>query len=112
MHPDLRGVIARFSLWIANGSVGHSQVLEGIDYSEVLQDPSAMEKLYTIFTNNLELDEEGAPLNAGYCEDRAAQWLREYCDPSYVVDPPWDAGYEFEPCFPPVLENAPGWTAR
>ncbi|NTF42395.1 MULTISPECIES: hypothetical protein [Rhizobium] len=110
MHPDLRGAIARFSLWIANGSVGYP-LLEGVDYSEVLHEPSAMETLFTVFTNNMELNEEGAPLNSRYCEERAAQWLRQYCDPDYVVDPPW-ADHEHEPHWPPVLENAPGWQPR
>lgn len=107
MHPELRGVLARFSLWIANGTVGYP-LLNGVDYSEVLREPSAMEMVYTVFTNNLELDEDGAPLNARYCEERAAQWLRQYCDRSYVVEPPW-ADHECEGHWPPVLENAPGW---
>jgi len=107
MHPDLRGAIARFSLWVANGSVGHDKLLRNIDYSAVLQEPSSMEMLFTIFTNNLELDEAGAPLNAGYCEDRAAQWLRSYCDRSYDVEPPLTDD-EVEGHWLDVLENAPG----
>jgi len=107
MHPELRGVFARFSLWIANGTVGNP-LLEGIDYSDVLQDPSAMEMVYTVFTNNLELDEKGAPLNARYCEQRAAQWLRQYCDRDYIVEPPF-AEHECEGHWPAVLENAPDW---
>lgn len=110
MHPDLRGAIARFSLWIANGSVGNP-LLDGIDYSEVLQEPSAMEMVYTIFTNNLELDENGAPLNARYCENRAAQWLRSYCDASYIVDPPLE-DHECEGHWPPVLKDAPEWVKK
>ncbi|RUM24464.1 hypothetical protein EFQ99_16940 [Rhizobium vallis] len=107
MHPDLRGVLARFSLWIANGTVGYP-LLDGIDYSKVLHEPSAMEMVYTVFTNNLELNEEGAPLNARYCEERAAQWLRAYCDPTYVVEPPFGED-ECDGHWPPVLANAPGW---
>lgn len=42
MHPNLRIVLAQFSLWVVNGSVGHP-ILENVDYSEVLQEPSAME---------------------------------------------------------------------
>ncbi|MQY50003.1 hypothetical protein GAO09_28650 [Rhizobiales bacterium RZME27] len=87
MHPDLRIAIAQFSLWVANGSVGHP-ILENVDYSEVLQEPSAMERLYFIFTNCLELDEEGAPTNARHAEERAAQWLRQYCERDHVIDPP------------------------
>jgi hypothetical protein len=108
MHPDLRGAITRFSLWVANGTVGHDKLLNGIDYSEVLREPSAMEMLYTIFTNNLELDEEGAPLNAGHSEDRAAQWLRKYCDRSYQVEPPFTDD-EIEGHWLDVLENALDW---
>lgn len=47
-----------------------------------------MERLYFIFTNCLELDEEGAPTNAPHAEKRAAQWLRQYCEPDYVIEPP------------------------
>ncbi|MCD4512192.1 hypothetical protein LQT97_13230 [Brucella pseudogrignonensis] len=107
MHPQLRGVLARFSLWIANGTVGNP-ILDGIDYTDILRDPSAMEMVYTVFTNNLELDRDGAPLNARYSEQRAAQWLRQYCDPTYVVTPAFTSA-ECEGHWPPVLENAPEW---
>jgi hypothetical protein len=110
MHPDLAGAIARFSLWVSNGSVGYP-ILDGIDYSEVLSEPSAMEMLYTVFTNNLELDEIGAPLNARYSEGRAAQWLRSYCDRSYTVEPPFE-DFECEGHWPQVLEDAAGWEKR
>lgn len=109
MNPKMRGVIARFSLWIANGSVGYP-ILNGIDYSEVLTEPSAMEMVYTVFTNNLVLDDTGAPLNARYCEERAAQWLRRYCDRNYQVEPPFEE-FEQEGHWPSVLENSPDWTA-
>ncbi|WP_442582761.1 DUF7677 family protein [Mesorhizobium sp. ASY16-5R] len=107
MHPELGGAIARFSLWVANGSVGHP-LLQGVDYSDVRDEPSAMEMLYTVFTNNLELDRDGAPLNARYCEQRAAQWLRSYCDDSYKVEPPFEE-FECEGHWPPVLKDAPEW---
>lgn len=111
MHPELRGAISRFSLWVANGTVGHGQLLRGIDYSGVLHEPSAMEMLFTVFTNNLELDEEGAPLNAGHSEDRAAQWLRSYCDRSYQVEPPF-TDEEEEGHWPAVLKDTPDWKSR
>ncbi|MBX4892079.1 hypothetical protein HJA76_08325 [Rhizobium bangladeshense] len=107
MHPEMRGALARFSLWLANGTLGYP-ILEGINYSDVLKEPSAMEMVYTVFTNNLELDQNGAPLNSRYCEERAAQWLRHYCDPTYKVEPPF-AEFEHEGQWPPVLKNAPDW---
>lgn len=108
MHPEMRGALARFSLWIANGTVGYP-ILEGIDYTEMLREPSAMEMVYTVFTNNLELSDSGAPLNSRYCEERAAKWLRQYCDRAYKAEPAF-AEFEYEGHWPPVSENAPDWS--
>ncbi|MCQ8232272.1 hypothetical protein NP490_09440 [Pectobacterium carotovorum] len=38
----------------------------------------------------LELDEDGNVLNAKYAEKRATDYLRQYCDPSFTVDPPYE----------------------
>lgn len=108
LHPELRGVLSQFALWLANGTLGHP-VLDGVDYAETLREPTAMETVLGIFANALELDADGAPLNARHAETRAAQWLRGYCDPAYVVEPPiTDA--EMELHSPGSMKNAPAWT--
>ena len=46
--------------------------------------------VFTIFTNILEINEKGVVTNAGLAQERAAQWIRRYCDPSYDVEPPFE----------------------
>lgn len=73
------GAIRRFAGWIARGSVGHP-LLEGIDYwDELTGSPSQLEICFAVFTNVLELDDEGEPVNEKYAEHRAALWLYQYC---------------------------------
>lgn len=81
--------IRLFSFWVANRTVG-LPLLEGIDYSCIFEEPSALEAAYAIFANVLELDDEGKVLNAKHAERRAAQWIRRYVDSTYVVDPPFE----------------------
>lgn len=86
---SVSGAVRRFSYWIANGTVGHP-LLNDVDYFREFQDsPSLLEQVYAIFINNLELDERGNVLNAKYAEQRAAQYIKQYCVPGYTADPPF-----------------------
>jgi hypothetical protein len=90
VSPSFSGAPRTFSYWVANGTLGQP-VLEGIDYSFVLSDePSALERVYAIFANVTEMDDDGNVLNAKYAERRAAQWLRSYIDPDYSVTPAFE----------------------
>jgi hypothetical protein len=87
VSSSFSGALRTFSYWVANGTLGQP-VLEGIDYSFVLSDePSALERVYAIFANVIEMDDDGNVLNAKYAERRAAQWLRSYIDPDYSTTP-------------------------
>ena len=66
------GALRTFSFWIANGTVG-MPLLEGVDYTSIFSEPSALEMAYAIFANVVELDESGEVLNAKHAEHRAAQ---------------------------------------
>lgn len=105
--PGFSGALRTFSFWIANGSVGHP-LLEGIDYRpEILASPGLLEQTYAIFANVIEVSVDGKPTNAKYAEHRAAQYIRSYCDPAYLVDPPfhdWEVAL-FEP--PPPHDTKP-----
>src|SRR5262245_31287097 len=91
LSPAFSGALRTFSYWVATGSVG-LPLLEGIEYRQtMLEEPSLMEMTYAIFANLLEFDTQGEPLNAKWAEHRAAQYIRSYCDPSYTVDPPFEA---------------------
>lgn len=86
----LSGAVRQFSYWFVHGTLGYP-ILKGIDYlSELDEDSSCMEQAFAIFMNNLELDDEGNVLNYNYCERRAAEYIREYFDPAYHPDKPFE----------------------
>ena len=90
LSSGFSGALRTFSFWIANGTVG-LPLLEGIDYRpELFASPSVMEQAYAIFANVIELSDDGTPTNEKHAEHRAAQYIRSYCDPTYVVDPPFE----------------------
>jgi hypothetical protein len=66
-------------------------MLEGIDYLSLYgKEPSAIEAVYAIFANILEIDEHGEVLNAEHAQKRPTDYLRAYCDPSFKVQPPFE----------------------
>jgi hypothetical protein len=90
LSSEFSGALRTFSFWIANGTVG-LPLLEGIDYRpELFASPSLMEQAYAIFANVIVLSDDGTPTNEKHAEHRAAQYIRRYCDPTYVVDPPFE----------------------
>lgn len=89
LSHSFSGALRMFSFWIANGTVG-LPLLDGIDYTCIFSEPSALEQAYAIYANVVELDEAGRVTNARHAERRAAQWIRSYVDQSYRVDPPFE----------------------
>jgi hypothetical protein len=88
LSDSTSAALRTFAFWVANGTVGHP-LLEGLEYRQVLiQEPSAMERLFAIFANVLELDDDDQVTNAKHAEHRAAQWLRTYLEPEFVIEPP------------------------
>ena len=89
LSKSFSGALRQFSYWVANGTVG-LPILDGIDYTCIFREPSALEQTYAIFANVIELDDDGNVTNARYAEERAAQWIRSYLDRSYEVVPPFE----------------------
>jgi hypothetical protein len=88
LEHSVSAALRTFSFWVANGTVGHP-LLDGLKYRQVLiEEPSAMERLFAIFANVIELDDHGIVTNAKHAEHRAAQWLRAYLEPEFVIEPP------------------------
>ena len=86
----LSGAVRQFSYWFVHGTLGYP-ILEGIDYlRELSADSSCMEMAFSIFMNNIELDNEGNVLNYRYCERRAAEYIRRYFEPDYSLDKPFE----------------------
>lgn len=80
-------------------------MLKGIDYLSLYgQEPSAIEQVYAIFVNVIELDEKGTVLNAQYAQKRAIDYLLAYCDPTYEVTPAYE-DWETALYEPPPLKD-------
>lgn len=77
LSNSVSGAIRTFSFWMANGTVG-LPLLEGVDYSCIFREPSALEQAYAIFVNVLEFDQNGRVTNAKHAEHRAAQFILRY----------------------------------
>ncbi len=79
--------------------------LEGIDYLFLYgNEPSAIEQVFAIYVNVIELDENGKVLNAKYAEKRATDYLRVYFDPNFEVKPAYE-DWEIALYAPPPLQD-------
>lgn len=91
-----------FAYFMASGT---QHTLRGINYLELYgEDPSAIEQVFAIYANVLELDEQGSVLNAKYAEKRATDYILQYLNPDYVVTPPYES-WEVELHSPPPLKD-------
>jgi hypothetical protein len=96
------GALRTFAYFMASGT---QYTLEGVDYLSLYgKEPGAIEMVFAIYVNVIELDENGIVINAKYAEKRATDYLRGYCEPGFVVDPPYE---EWETMLhnPPPLKN-------
>lgn len=88
LSSSFSGALRTFAYFMASGT---QNTLSGIDYLSLYgEEPSAIEMVFAIYANVIELDEAGTVLNAKYAEKRATDYLRSYCDPTFVVDPPYE----------------------
>ena len=88
LSNSFSGALRTFAYFMASGS---QNTLKGIEYLSLYgEQPSAIERVFAIFANVIELDENGEVLNAKYAEKRATDYLRAYCDPSFEVRPPYE----------------------
>lgn len=103
LSSSFSGALRTFAYFMASGT---QHTLSGVDYLSLYgNEPSAIEQVYAIFANVLELDENGQVLNAHYAQKRATDYLRAYCDPSYKVEPPyqeWETDLHAPPPFKDV----------
>jgi hypothetical protein len=86
LSPQFSGALRTFSFWVANRTVG-LPLLDGVDYSCIFEEASALEAVYAIFANVIELDDDGNVLNAKWAERRAAQYILRYVK-GVMPDPP------------------------
>jgi hypothetical protein len=111
LSPEFSGTLRTLGFWLANGTAGHP-LLEGIAYWDDLREcPSLMEQVLAIFANVIEFDDVGIPVNAKYAEFRAAQAIRSWCDPDYLVEPPFE-NWETALHEPPDRLDSKPWPAE
>lgn len=102
LSPSFSGALRTFAYFMSSGT---HYMLEGIDYLSLYgEEPSAIEQVYAIFVNVIQLDEKGTVLNAQYAQKRATDYLRAYCDPTYTVVPAYEY-WETALHEPPPLED-------
>jgi hypothetical protein len=90
LSEDVRSELRFFAFYLANGTL-HSDILPGTqNYSSILSEASALEQIFAIWANVLELDESGKVTNAAQASRRAAQYIRSLIDGSYFVEPPFE----------------------
>ena len=88
LSNSFSGALRTFAYFIASGT--HYQ-LKGIDYLKLFgEEPGAIETAFAIYANVMEMDEEGNVLNAKYAEKRAVDSIRSYCDPNFIIEPPYE----------------------
>ncbi len=102
LSNSFSGTLRTFAYFMASGT---HYLLKDVDYLCLYGDePSAIEQVFAIFANVLELDASGQVLNAAYAQKRATDFLRSYCDPTFEVAPPYE---EWETALhePPALQD-------
>ena len=96
------GALRTFTYFMASGK---QNTLEGIDYLSLYgEEPSAIEQVFAIYANVIELDQNGDVINAKYAEKRATDYLRSYCDPTFKAVPAYE-DWELELHPPPPLND-------
>ena len=102
LSNSFSGALRTFAYFMASGT---HDMLQGVDYLSLYRnEPSAIEQVYAIFANVLELDENGQVLNAQHAQKRATDYIRAYCDRSFKVDPPCE-DWELALHEPPPLKD-------
>ncbi len=99
---DFSGALSTFAYFMASGS---HYMLKGVEYLDLYgNEPSAIEMVFAIFANVIEMDDQGNVLNFTYAQKRATDYLRSYCDPSFEVTPPLE-DWETELYGPPASDR-------
>lgn len=82
------GALRTFAYFMASGT---QNSLNGIDYLSLYgEEPSVIEMVFAIYANLIELDDNGKVLNAKYAEKRATDYIRQYFDPNFKVEPEYE----------------------
>ena len=94
LSESYRSALRFFTYYYANGTLaytsGVSELLD-YDYQESLDEvPSNFEMTFAVFSNNIEMDEEGTVINFKHALKRASQFILSACNPDYTVIPEFE----------------------
>jgi len=92
LNESFRSDLRFFAFYLANGTLCND-ILGDFDYSEFLTWGSNLEMAFAIWSNVIQLDDEGNSLNSEVAAERVAQFIRRYIDKDYEVQPhfePWE----------------------
>ncbi|SHJ55114.1 hypothetical protein SAMN04488007_0689 [Maribacter aquivivus] len=88
LSNSFKGSLRTFTYFMASGT--HS-MLKGINYVELYgNEPSAIERVFAIYTNVIELDGNGIVINDEYAQKRATDYLHSYYDSTFIVQPQFE----------------------
>jgi hypothetical protein len=99
LSGDFKRALRLFVYYYFNGTLTYlvkdGQLLSEVDYAvQLANQPSTMEQVFAIYTNNIKMDEIGNVINQKHAMNRAAQFIIAVChrsEEAYKVIP------EFEP---------------
>lgn len=102
LSHDVSGAFRTFAYFMASGS---HYMLKDVEYLDLYgEEPSAIEMAFAIFANVLEVDAQGQVVNFTHAQRRATDYIKSYCDPAFVVSPPFE-DWELTLYGPPDLHN-------
>ena len=88
LSNNFSGALRTFAYFMASGT---HYMLNGVEYLDLYgEEPSAIEMVFAIFANVIQVDESGQVLNFTYAQKRATDYLRSYCIPEFEVSPPYE----------------------
>jgi hypothetical protein len=98
LSEGFKGALRLFVYYYTNGTLAYlvkdGSLLGSLDYREALKDePSIVEQVFAIYTNNIRMDANGQVLNQSHAMNRAAQYIiHSLCDsePRYQAVPDFE----------------------
>ena len=89
LPASVRAAVRDFAYALGNGTLDSTGLLRGIDYRpDFAKNSTELQLVFAVFTNVLQIDENGLITNAEEATRRAAAVVRHFHQPSFVVKPP------------------------
>jgi hypothetical protein len=91
ISEGLRAELRFFAFYLANQTLYVDEFGDLGEYWPSSADTgSALEMIFSVFMNNLDIGPDGQPMNSDHATRRAAQYIRQYCQGGTEADPPFE----------------------